>query len=516
MSSDSDTDVSDCEPLTINTINTDLLPLKSKDRYIYAYENFISWQKDKNANSFSEDTILSYFQDMSRKYKPSTLWAMYSMLKCGLKSNNDVCMENYRRVRALLRDLNKGYVSKKVKTLSIEHAEQFIAEAPDGKYLATKVALIFGITGGLRRQELSLLTIHDIENHGKIFIVKIPQSKNPLQDSFVIQGKYYKLVKKYQKLRVTSAPSDRFFQAYRDGKCRAQVIGRNKFGSMPKEIAEFLKLPDARSYTGHTLRAVSRMPVALERCGSQSFTNDSNSTPQTLKVTEPKPQEHREQCRFCGEFKKCSPVVQKPYIIGNKTTLALNHLRVELDLSIDSLPKTVCRECDAKLLEIFEFIKLVNSAQFSLVTVSPNDATSADSSAQSENYQIEFDTQIVKSEFEEDESFGNGVDSLSFCETVYLKDRKRKHEDKKTKKKRVKRDKIVENNYNVIVDVKEETIDDIGNSEDNFEVSDTGTGVETSELAEDSVLDYEKGTFSDMARKKSNDEEYSDTGDTND
>jgi integrase len=36
-------------------------------------------------------------------------------------------------------------------------------EAPDAKYLMAKVATIFGLFGGLRREELCKLTVDDIE-----------------------------------------------------------------------------------------------------------------------------------------------------------------------------------------------------------------------------------------------------------------------------------------------------------------------------------------------------------------
>ncbi|XP_063544508.1 uncharacterized protein LOC134752749 isoform X2 [Cydia strobilella] len=525
-------DDSDSEPLSVNTTKNDIYPVKSKDRYIYAYENFITWRKDKNTDSLNEDVMLSYFEEMSAKYKPSTLWAMYSMLKCGLKRNHDICMENYRRVVALLRNLNKGYVCKKLKALSIENVEKFIDEAPDDKYLATKVALILGVTGGLRRQELSLLTTSHIETHGELFIIKIPHTKNKLQDSFVVPGKYYNTVKKYHDLRVASAPSNRFFQAYRDGKCRAQVIGKNKFGKMPKEIAEFLKLPDAKSYTGHTLRAGSRVPVEkvsvkVERCGGEAFVNDSDSSTRTQPEPSPPEPNRGEQCRFCGDFKECSQVVQKPYLMGNKTTLALNHLRVELDFSIDSLPKTVCRECDAKLLETFEFIKQVNTAQFSLVAVCPNNATNAHSSARNhinDLQHIEIDTQIVKAEFEstDEDSRESKVeireDSLTLGETVYLREtHKRKHEvdDKKLKKMRKEKNVKIQHTE-LIVDIKEERIDnDDGNSEDSVEFCDTGTDVKPSELElAESAFEYQKGkqTFSDtrVKGKKSSGEKCND------
>lgn len=128
--------------------------------------------------------------------------------------------------------------------------------------LLFQVALIFGITGACRRQELSEITTNNIENHGDMLLIKIPHTKNKIPRSFVVHGKYYKIVKKYESLRTKKGNSNRFFQQFRNGKCTAQVIGKNKFGNMPKEIAEYLNLPDSNSYTGHTFRRTSATLLA--------------------------------------------------------------------------------------------------------------------------------------------------------------------------------------------------------------------------------------------------------------
>ncbi|XP_063391499.1 uncharacterized protein LOC134677015 isoform X4 [Cydia fagiglandana] len=483
-------------------MSSDELPMKSKEKYIATYENFISWRKEKNITSFGEDVLLSYFEEMSAKYKPTSLWAFYSMLKSGLKRRDNVNIKEYDQLRVFLKKLSEGYkADNKVKVLTFENVEKFIDEAPDDRYLANKVALILGVTGGLRRQELAKLTTNHIEDHGEKFIIKIAHSKNSLQDYFVVEGKYYNIVKKYKDLRLSSVPSNRFFQAFRNGKCRAQVIGINKFSAMPKEIAEFLKLPDAKSFTGHTFRTVSRVQIEkssakIERCKGDTFVKDSDSSTRT----QPEPN-RGEQCRFCGDFKECSPVVQKPYLMGKMTTLALNNLRVELDFSIDYLPKTVCRECDARLLETFEFIKQVNTAQFSLVAVCPNNATNAHSSAQyqSNDFQfIEVDSHIVKAEFAstDENSRESKVDiheDLSLGEAVILREtHKRKHEVDYKKQKKVKKEKSVNNhNTELIIDIKEEMVDnDDGNSEDSVDFSDTGTNVKPSDL--ELAFDYQK------------------------
>ena len=75
--------------------------------------------------------------------------------------------------------------------------------------------------------------------------------------SFVISEECVKYVKEYQFLRPEKTSTDRFFVNYQNGMCTTQVIEKNKFSSTPKQIAEFLDLPDAATYTGHSFRRTS-------------------------------------------------------------------------------------------------------------------------------------------------------------------------------------------------------------------------------------------------------------------
>lgn len=113
------------------------------------------------------------------------------------------------------------------------------------------------MTGACRREELYYITINDIEDKETLVVVKIPKTKTYIERSFVIKGEMYAIYKKYSVLRPVDAPSPKFFLNYQNGKCTRQVIGINKFGGMPKQIASFLKLPNPESFTGHCFRRSS-------------------------------------------------------------------------------------------------------------------------------------------------------------------------------------------------------------------------------------------------------------------
>lgn len=66
-----------------------LLPCRSKEKYIATYETFLKWKNSKNAKSFSENVFLAYFNELATKYKPSTLWSVYSMLKSTVRNKNN-------------------------------------------------------------------------------------------------------------------------------------------------------------------------------------------------------------------------------------------------------------------------------------------------------------------------------------------------------------------------------------------------------------------------------------------
>lgn len=101
--------------------------------------------------------------------------------------------------------------------------------------------------------------LKDVQHQGDIIVVKIPGGTNRKvpRRTFIIEGQFARLVKYYESMRPSNMISDRFFIRYQNGRCTAEPIGKNKFGAMPKRIAEYLKLPDASLYTGHSFRRIS-------------------------------------------------------------------------------------------------------------------------------------------------------------------------------------------------------------------------------------------------------------------
>ncbi|XP_066583293.1 tyrosine recombinase XerC-like [Prorops nasuta] len=243
-------------------ITKNLLPEKSSERYNIAYKEFLKWQKSENIKTISEEVLIVYFNGLAKKFKSSTLWSTFSMLKSTLQVNNDINISSYHKLITYLKRQSKDYKCKKAMVLSPQDVEKFLQTAPDIDYLGAKIILIFGICGACRGIELVNIKTDDVEENNKLFIVKIPLTKNYKPRSFVIDEKFYGFVKKYMDLKPKDVNINRFFLNYQHGKCTKQPVGKNKIAGIPKEIARFLGLNNPDSYTGHCFRRTSATLLA--------------------------------------------------------------------------------------------------------------------------------------------------------------------------------------------------------------------------------------------------------------
>ncbi|KAF2897134.1 hypothetical protein ILUMI_09055 [Ignelater luminosus] len=127
-----------------------------------------------------------------------------------------------------------------------------------------KVALIFGIAGVLRREELYKMTLEDINDTGTVLIITIPDSKTHIQRRFTVIAettqKNLNLIEiywKYKAQRPKNVKSNHFFLQFRNGNCKTQVVGINTFSKIPSNVAKYLSLPNPDHYTGHAFRRSS-------------------------------------------------------------------------------------------------------------------------------------------------------------------------------------------------------------------------------------------------------------------
>lgn len=131
--SESDSDTEDVE--------NSLLSKRSKELYGGRYDDFVKWRKTTQVETTNEKVLLDYFVHLSNKYKPNTLWTIFSMLKSMLLSKEDLNIESYQEVVKFLKGKQSSYKKrdKDEGVLKAQHIYGFLDNAPDDKYLAAKV-----------------------------------------------------------------------------------------------------------------------------------------------------------------------------------------------------------------------------------------------------------------------------------------------------------------------------------------------------------------------------------------
>ncbi|KAJ8918312.1 hypothetical protein NQ315_008005 [Exocentrus adspersus] len=203
-----------------------LLPAKSKRVYEKEMVEFDNWRKKRGLGegAITEEVLLAYFFNVEKHFAASSMWTKYSMLKSMLKVHKDV------------------------------------------EYLQVKVALILGVAGACRCNELTFLDISDIQDKGSYLYVLIPDTKTNISRSFTVMEEAFsvnavKMCRKYISLRPKAA-GRRFFLRYVDGKCTTQHVGINTISKTFSKVASFLGLPDPESFTGHGMRRSSATLLA--------------------------------------------------------------------------------------------------------------------------------------------------------------------------------------------------------------------------------------------------------------
>ncbi|KAK4885302.1 hypothetical protein RN001_001573 [Aquatica leii] len=138
------------------------------------------------------------------------------MLQATLNIKHNINIKNYSKLIAFLKRKNDGHVPKKSKTLEIEQVEKFIREAPDEDYLLMKTVLIIGMCAACRREELTKMTIEDIQDRGDVLIITIPDNKTKKpRTSCMTEPTWIKIIQKYKHLRPPLVQTQRFFVLFR-------------------------------------------------------------------------------------------------------------------------------------------------------------------------------------------------------------------------------------------------------------------------------------------------------------
>ena len=189
------------------------------------------------------------------------------MLKLTMCVKENIDISKFKQLNSFLKRKNDGYIPKKASLFSKNEVDEFLGSAPDETSLMWKAAMILGISGAMRTDELYNLKFEDVQLNSDVAIVQIVQSKNKLPRRFVVTStndeiNWFKIIKKYMELRPKGMKENRFFVRYIKGKCVRQVVGKHTLADIPHKIAKLLKLDNVNEYTGHTFRRTSATLLA--------------------------------------------------------------------------------------------------------------------------------------------------------------------------------------------------------------------------------------------------------------
>lgn len=93
----------------------------------------------------TEPVFLAYFNEIFKKYCPSTLWSKYSALKKMALSETRVDLKEFYQLHAFIKNKNLGYKSAKSESLTMEDVNNFLKYAPNRNYLSHKVSFLIKI-----------------------------------------------------------------------------------------------------------------------------------------------------------------------------------------------------------------------------------------------------------------------------------------------------------------------------------------------------------------------------------
>lgn len=118
-----------------------LLPRKSKLIYEDTYSAYRKWCQIQKITRTTEDSILAYFSSELMRYKSSSLWSKYSMLRTTININEGVDISKFPNITAYLKRQADGYKPKKSLVLLKEHVDAFLIQADNKVHLLNKVRI---------------------------------------------------------------------------------------------------------------------------------------------------------------------------------------------------------------------------------------------------------------------------------------------------------------------------------------------------------------------------------------
>jgi len=103
-----------------------LIPTKSKDKYEQTYTKFVFWLTSHQGTIqyISQNILIPYFQELSQKKKPTTLWSIFSMLKKMLSIKHGVDIGKMPLLKDYLKKIKWKYKEKEIQYIHFRRIEK--------------------------------------------------------------------------------------------------------------------------------------------------------------------------------------------------------------------------------------------------------------------------------------------------------------------------------------------------------------------------------------------------------
>ncbi|HEY4490881.1 MAG TPA: hypothetical protein VI958_02730, partial [Acidobacteriota bacterium] len=220
---------------------------KSRAKYEQQYAEFMSFLRQKNAGThISPRTVMAYFvylQD-EKKFAPSTLWSVYSMLKKMLQHNHSIDLDDiqYQPLRDFLGVALKAHVPASAPSFDTEDLISFIRSShqDDPEKLQLRILGLIAMIGALRVSEAHNLLARNVQRVGNEYHITTEATKNCAGGrTFVISdGEHVHLLDLYLQLRAATASRiPNFFVGISNQQYKNQPRGKQWFQAAIRAIA---------------------------------------------------------------------------------------------------------------------------------------------------------------------------------------------------------------------------------------------------------------------------------------
>ena len=236
---------------------------KMYERYQNLWHDYIKKERVSVGQEYNDVKLVGFFQQISKKYAPSTLWVIYSCLNSYFINMKGVNLKALPRLTKFLKNVTHTYVSKKSKVFSPKQIHQVLSYCQDSldpkdTLMGVTVSLMY--YGLLRCVDVLNLKCSDVEMTVSDRVeVSFNHARKRKNDGFTfyIPKIYSKLyIRYFKELRQSGTKRDtRFLKNYNTkAKTRTINTGKTMVSGFIQNMCMICGISNSEGYTTHALR----------------------------------------------------------------------------------------------------------------------------------------------------------------------------------------------------------------------------------------------------------------------